>query len=177
MVSSPTVKVDVKEELEDTTGPAKHPSTQNQSNSNSNINNERSATGEPCSDSQDEHGDRKDDHPPAGEGVSRQELSHPRPSGQDPSLPSQVPELFPEPRIPYPCFSRLTSKDQLTYLHVLTSKQPREASQVGYQLALNITNTIHLYTIQTEKLLVHIMLSTLLYAFVTLWMFLLGQSL
>uniref|UniRef100_A0A8K9UPP4 Little elongation complex subunit 2 C-terminal domain-containing protein n=1 Tax=Oncorhynchus mykiss TaxID=8022 RepID=A0A8K9UPP4_ONCMY len=77
----------------------------------------------------DEHGDRKDDHPPAGEGVSRQELSHPRPSGQDPSLPSQVPELFPEPRIPYPCFSRLTSKDQLTYLHVLTSKQPREASQ------------------------------------------------
>ncbi|XP_064846325.1 little elongation complex subunit 2 isoform X1 [Oncorhynchus masou masou] len=127
-VVSPTVKVDVKEELGDTTGPAKLPSTQNQSNSSSNINNERSGTGEPCSDSQDEHGDRKDD-PPAGEAVSRQEPSHPRPSGQDPSLPSQVPELFPEPRIPYPCFSRLTSKDQLTYLHVLTSKQPREASQ------------------------------------------------
>ncbi|KAM9528086.1 little elongation complex subunit 2 isoform 1-T1 [Salvelinus alpinus] len=128
-VVSPTVKVDVKEELEDPTGPAKLPSTQKQSNSCSNITDERSSTGEPCSDSQDEHGDRKDDHPPAGEAVSRQEPRHPRPSGQDPSLPGQVPELFPEPRIPYPCFSRLTSKDQLTYLHVLTSKQPREASQ------------------------------------------------
>ncbi|XP_055766094.1 little elongation complex subunit 2 isoform X2 [Salvelinus fontinalis] len=128
-VVSPTVKVDVKEEIENPTGPAKLPSTQNQSNSCSSITDERSSTGEPCSDSQDEHGDCKDDHPPAAEAVSRQETRHPRPSGQDPSLPGQVPELFPEPRIPYPCFSRLTSKDQLTYLHVLTSKQPREASQ------------------------------------------------
>ncbi|XP_045068727.1 little elongation complex subunit 2, partial [Coregonus clupeaformis] len=146
---SPAVKVEVKEELGDPTGPAKLPSTQNQSkSSSSNIKDERSGTREPCSDSQDEHSDHKDDHPPAGEAVSShprppgqdpshprppgQDPSHPRPPGQDPSLPGlpgQVPEMFPEPRVPYPCFSRLTSKDQLTYLRVLTSKQPREAPQ------------------------------------------------
>ncbi|XP_045562128.1 little elongation complex subunit 2 isoform X3 [Salmo salar] len=134
-VGSPTVKVDVKEQLQDPSGPAKLPSTQNQSNSSSNINDERSGTGESSSDSQDE--DSKVHRPPASEAVSRQGPSHPRPSGQDPSLPGQVPELFPEPRIPYPCFSRLTSKDQLTYLHVLTSKQPREASQT---LLLNVNS-------------------------------------
>ncbi|XP_029607866.1 little elongation complex subunit 2 isoform X1 [Salmo trutta] len=134
-VGSPTVKVDVKEQLQDPSGPAKLPSTQNQSNSSRNINDERSGTGESSSDSQDE--DRKVHHPPASEAVSRQGPSHPRPSGQDPSLPGRVPELFPEPRIPYPCFSRLASKDQLTYLHVLTSKQPREASQT---LLLNVNS-------------------------------------
>ncbi|CAB1331742.1 unnamed protein product [Coregonus sp. 'balchen'] len=184
---SPAVKVEVKEELGDPTGPAKLPSTQNQSKSSSSNSqdersgtrepssdsqdersgtrepcsdsqDERSGTREPSSDSQDEHSDHKDDHPPAGEAVSShprppgqdpshprppgqdpshprppgQDPSHPRPPGQDPSLPvlpGQVPEMFPEPRVPYPCFSRLTSKDQLTYLRVLTSKQPREAPQ------------------------------------------------
>ncbi|KAL0968923.1 hypothetical protein UPYG_G00273780 [Umbra pygmaea] len=57
-------------------------------------------------DSQDEDCDRKE-HPP-----------------RDPAA-----ETFPEPRVPYPCVSSLTRKDQLTYLNVLTSKQPRTASQ------------------------------------------------
>ncbi|KAM4618453.1 little elongation complex subunit 2 [Polymixia lowei] len=37
---------------------------------------------------------------------------------------------YPEPRLPFPCMSSLSSKDQKTYLGILTSKKPREPPQI-----------------------------------------------
>lgn len=41
---------------------------------------------------------------------------------------------YPEPRLPYPCMSSLSSKDQQTYLGILMSKKPRDPPQVPYSL-------------------------------------------
>lgn len=55
---------------------------------------------------------------------------------------------FPEPRLPYPCLSNVSSKDQVTYLGFLMSKKPMDSPQVVvYHSFLNPTITFCNFTL------------------------------
>ncbi|XP_049430109.1 little elongation complex subunit 2 isoform X2 [Epinephelus fuscoguttatus] len=50
---------------------------------------------------------------------------------------------YPEPRLPYPCMSSLSSKDQQTYLGILMSKKPRDPPQ---NLQARVNNEVMQFT-------------------------------
>ncbi|KAJ8002412.1 hypothetical protein DPEC_G00158620 [Dallia pectoralis] len=96
-------------------GPAELPSTQNQKYSIE-TRDQSSCSGV---DSEDEDSDHKSGEPSVKKVFSNQNFR----------LPIQRADVFPVPRLPYPCISSLTRKDQRTFLNVLTSNPPRESPQ------------------------------------------------